>query len=140
MHSEFCMISGNCGYHQRNKAGGQTDRLCRYDILRTLESLTDESSYFHETSAWTDIFIYPGYKFKAMNALVQTSICRKAARHARLHICRPRKDPECHSIAVRERYRFFSFGDAMFIYYKVEVTMFKVIKTEVLPAEEFSCP
>lgn len=71
MHSEFCMISKETAdiINETKRAGGRI--VCvGTTSCRTLESLADENGYFHEASAWTDIFIYPGYKFKAMNALI----------------------------------------------------------------------
>ena len=83
---------------------------------RTLESLADENGFFHESSSWTDIFIYPGYRFKAMDALItnfhlpeSTLIMLVSALAGREHIL------NAYKIAVENRYRFFSFGDAMFI-------------------------
>ena len=84
---------------------------------RTLESLADENGFFHESSAWTDIFIYPGYRFKAMDALItnfhlpeSTLVMLVSAFASREKIL------NAYNIAVQERYRFFSFGDAMFIH------------------------
>ena len=84
---------------------------------RTLESLADETGHFRESSAWTEIFIYPGYRFKAMDALItnfhlpeSTLVMLVSAFAGREHIL------NAYRIAVQERYRFFSFGDAMFLY------------------------
>ena len=73
--------------------------------------------FFHESSAWTDIFIYPGYRFKAMDALItnfhlpeSTLVMLVSAFASREKIL------NAYNIAVQERYRFFSFGDAMYIY------------------------
>mgnify|MGYP002564447185 CR=1 FL=1 len=84
---------------------------------RTLESLADENGFFHESSAWTDIFIYPGYRFKVTDALItnfhlpeSTLIMLVSALAGREHIL------DAYRQAVEERYRFFSFGDAMFIH------------------------
>ena len=83
---------------------------------RTLESLADENGFFHESSAWTDIFIYPGYKFKVLDCLItnfhlpeSTLIMLVSALAGREHVLAAYEE------AVKERYRFFSFGDAMFI-------------------------
>jgi S-adenosylmethionine:tRNA ribosyltransferase-isomerase len=83
---------------------------------RTLESLVQEDGTFTEKSAWTEIFIYPGYQFKAMDALVtnfhlpeSTLVMLVSAFAGREHVL------SAYNLAVRERYRFFSFGDAMFI-------------------------
>ena len=84
---------------------------------RTLESLADENGFFHESSAWTDIFIYPGYRFKAMDALItnfhlpeSTLVMLVSAFASREKIL------NAYNIAVQERYRFFSFGEALYIY------------------------
>ena len=71
---------------------------------------------FEERSAWTEIFIYPGYQFKAMDALItnfhlpeSTLVMLVSAFAGREHVL------HAYNVAVQERYRFFSFGDAMFI-------------------------
>ena len=117
MHSEFCMISKETAdiINETKRAGGRI--VCvGTTSCRTLESLADENGYFHEASAWTDIFIYPGYKFKCLDALVtnfhlpeSTLIMLVSALAGREHVL------EAYKTAVEEKYRFFSFGDAMFI-------------------------
>ena len=84
---------------------------------RTLESLADVTGTFEEKSKWTDIFIYPGYRFKAMDALItnfhlpeSTLVMLVSAFAGREQVL------NAYSEAVRERYRFFSFGDAMFLH------------------------
>ena len=83
---------------------------------RTLESLADENGFFHESSAWTDIFIYPGYRFKAMDALI-TNFHLPESTLIMLVSAFAGYDPVMNAYreAVRESYRFFSFGDAMLI-------------------------
>ena len=83
---------------------------------RTLESFAAEDGSFTERSGWTDIFIYPGYRFKAMDALItnfhlpeSTLIMLVSAFAGREKVL------NAYKIAVEQRYRFFSFGDAMFI-------------------------
>ena len=83
---------------------------------RTIESFAAEDGSFTERSGWTDIFIYPGYRFKAMDALItnfhlpeSTLIMLVSAFAGRENIL------NAYRVAVEERYRFFSFGDAMFI-------------------------
>ena len=83
---------------------------------RTLESLVNEDGSFEEKSKWTDIFIFPGYQFKAMNGLVtnfhlpeSTLVMLVSAFAGREFIL------NAYEQAVQEKYRFFSFGDAMFI-------------------------
>lgn len=117
MHSEFCMISRETAdiINETKRAGGRI--VCvGTTSCRTLESLADENGYFHEASAWTDIFIYPGYKFKAMDALItnfhlpESTLVMLVSAFANRE-----KILNAYNIAVQERYRFFSFGDAMFI-------------------------
>jgi len=84
---------------------------------RTLESCADERGRVRPGSGWTDIFIYPGYNFRCVDALItnfhlpeSTLIMLVSALAGRENVL------NAYRIAVRERYRFFSFGDAMFIY------------------------
>ena len=83
---------------------------------RTLESLVNEDGSFEEKSKWTEIFIYPGYTFKAMDGLItnfhlpeSTLVMLVSAFAGREHVLAAYEE------AVREKYRFFSFGDAMTI-------------------------
>ena len=83
---------------------------------RTLESLVKEDGTFEEKSKWTEIFIYPGYTFKAMDGLItnfhlpeSTLVMLVSAFAGRDHVLAAYEE------AVREKYRFFSFGDAMTI-------------------------
>ena len=80
------------------------------------EAAGDEHGVLHETSGWTEIFIYPGYQFKVIDALItnfhlpeSTLVMLVSALAGREHVL------HAYEIAVQERYRFFSFGDAMFI-------------------------
>ena len=117
MHSEFCMMSRETAdlLNETKKNGGRI--ICvGTTSCRTLESLVNEDGTFSEKSAWTEIFIYPGYRFKAMDGLVtnfhlpeSTLVMLVSAFAGREHIL------NAYNIAVRERYRFFSFGDAMLI-------------------------
>ena len=117
MHSEFCMISKETAELLNNtrKNGGRI--VCvGTTSCRTLESMVNEDGSFSEKSAWTDIFIYPGYRFKVLDALVtnfhlpeSTLLMLVSALAGREHILAAYEE------AVRERYRFFSFGDAMLI-------------------------
>ena len=118
MHSEFCMISGETAelLNRTHENGGRI--ICvGTTSCRTLESLADENGFFTEKSAWTDIFIYPGYQFKAMDALItnfhlpeSTLIMLVSAFAGRENVLR------AYRTAVDMKYRFFSFGDAMFLY------------------------
>lgn len=83
---------------------------------RTLESATDENGILQAKSGWTEIFIYPGYKFKMIDALItnfhlpeSTLLMLVSALAGKEHIMKAYEE------AVKERYRFFSFGDAMLI-------------------------
>ena len=83
---------------------------------RTLEILAGEDGTFRAGSKWTDIFIYPGYRFKAMDGLItnfhlpeSTLVMLVSAFSTRENVLHAYEE------AVRERYRFFSFGDAMCI-------------------------
>ena len=117
MHSEFCMMSQETAdlINETKKNGGRV--VCvGTTSCRTLESLAREDGSFTESSAWTDIFIYPGYRFKAMDALItnfhlpeSTLVMLVAAFSSREKIL------HAYEVAVEQRYRFFSFGDAMFI-------------------------
>ncbi len=117
MHSEFCMISQETAdvLNEVKRQGGRI--VCvGTTSCRTLESLAEEDGSFREKSAWTEIFIYPGYRFKAMDALItnfhlpeSTLIMLVSAFAGYDHVMKAYKE------AVNERYRFFSFGDAMFI-------------------------
>ena len=117
MHSEFCMISRETAdiINETKRAGGRI--VCvGTTSCRTLESLADENGYFHEASAWTDTFIYPGYKFKAMDALITNFHLPESTLVMLVSAFADReKILNAYNIAVQERYRFFSFGDAMFI-------------------------
>lgn len=117
MHSEFCMISAEtAALLNETRRAGKRIVCVGTTSCRTLESLADENGGFAERSAWTDIFIYPGYRFRAMDALVtnfhlpeSTLIMLVSAFAGYDFTMRAYRE------AVQERYRFFSFGDAMFI-------------------------
>ena len=118
MHAEFCMMDAETAQllNETRKRGGRI--VCvGTTSCRTLESLVQSDGSFRETSAWTDIFIYPGYQFRAMDALItnfhlpeSTLVMLVSAFAGREHILAAYEE------AIRQRYRFFSFGDAMFIY------------------------
>ena len=117
MHAEFCMIDRDTAERiNRTKENGGRVICVGTTSCRTLESLADENGKFSETSRWTDIFIYPGYRFKAMDALItnfhlpeSTLVMLVSAFAGKENIL------NAYDEAVKERYRFFSFGDAMFI-------------------------
>ena len=117
MHSELCMIGADTAQilNETRKDGGRI--ICvGTTSCRTLESLVNEDGSFEEKSKWTEIFIYPGYTFKAMDGLItnfhlpeSTLVMLVSAFAGRDHVLAAYKE------AVEERYRFFSFGDAMTI-------------------------
>ena len=117
MHSEFYMVSQEAADKINNakKNGGRIISVGTTST-RILESAADENGMLHECSGWTDIFIYPGYKFKVIDCLItnfhlpqSTLVMLVSALAGREHILSAYKK------AVEEKYRFFSFGDAMFI-------------------------
>lgn len=117
MHSEFCMISQESAdiINETKKNGGRV--ICvGTTSCRTIESFAAEDGTMTERSGWTNIFIYPGYRFKVLDALVtnfhlpqSTLIMLVSALAGREHVL------EAYAQAVKNEYRFFSFGDAMFI-------------------------
>ena len=117
MHSELCMMSAETAavLNETKAAGGRV--ICvGTTSCRTLESLVNEDGSFEAKSKWTEIFIYPGYTFKAMDGLItnfhlpeSTLVMLVSAFAGREHVL------DAYNDAVRERYRFFSFGDAMCI-------------------------
>ena len=117
MHSEFCIIPEETAktVNDTKKAGGRVIAVGTTSC-RTLESFTTDDGVLQATSGWTNIFIYPGYKFKCIDALItnfhlpeSTLIMLVSALAGREHIL------NAYKTAVNEKYRFFSFGDAMFI-------------------------
>ncbi len=117
MHSEFCIVSPQAAdIVNRTKDRGGRVISVGTTSCRTIESFADESGHLTAQSGWTDIFIYPGYKFKCMDALItnfhlpeSTLLMLVSALAGREHIL------DAYNEAVKEKYRFFSFGDAMFI-------------------------
>lgn len=117
MHSEFYMVSAEAA----EKINATKDRGGRIISVgttstRTLESAADENGRLKECSGWTEIFIYPGYKFKLVDCLItnfhlpqSTLVMLVSALAGREHVLAAYEE------AVKEKYRFFSFGDAMFI-------------------------
>lgn len=117
MHSEFFMIEESEAkkINDAKAAGGRIISVGTTSC-RTLESAADENGKLKATSGWTDIFIYPGYSFKIIDALItnfhlpqSTLVMLVSALAGREHILAAYEE------AVKERYRFFSFGDAMLI-------------------------
>ena len=117
MHSELCMISQETAdiLNQTKAEGGRI--ICvGTTSCRTLESLVNEDGSFEAKSKWTEIFIYPGYQFKAMQGLI-TNFHLPESTLVMLVSAFASREIVFHAYeeAVKERYRFFSFGDAMFI-------------------------
>ena len=117
MHAEFCIISDETAeLLNRTRSSGGRIVCVGTTSCRTLESLVNADGTFSAKAKWTDIFIYPGYTFKAMDALItnfhlpeSTLVMLVSAFAGREHVL------HAYETAVRERYRFFSFGDAMMI-------------------------
>ncbi|HJA33500.1 MAG TPA: tRNA preQ1(34) S-adenosylmethionine ribosyltransferase-isomerase QueA [Candidatus Mediterraneibacter merdigallinarum] len=117
MHSEFYMIDEKAA-EKINGAKARGGRIICVGTTscRTIESAADENGHLKACSGWTEIFIYPGYTFKALDGLItnfhlpeSTLIMLVSALAGRDHVLAAYEE------AVRERYRFFSFGDAMLI-------------------------
>ena len=118
MHSEFYVVEESEAkkVNDTKAAGGRV--ICvGTTSCRTVESASTEDGILQAKTGWTDIFIYPGYRFKVMDGLItnfhlpeSTLIMLVSAFAGREHILAAYEE------AVRERYRFFSFGDAMFLY------------------------
>lgn len=118
MHSEYCTISAETAeiINRTKQEGGRV--ICvGTTSCRTIESWAGEDGSMKESAGWTNIFIYPGYRFKVLDCLVtnfhlpeSTLIMLISALAGREHVLAAYEE------AVQERYRFFSFGDAMFIY------------------------
>ncbi len=118
MHSEYCILPKSTAdlLNETRDRGGRI--ICvGTTSCRTIESFANEDGSFTERSGWTNIFIYPGYRFKAMDALItnfhlpeSTLLMLVSAFAGRDHVLAAYEE------AVRQRYRFFSFGDACFIF------------------------
>ena len=117
MHSEFYMIDKeNADIINNARANGGRIIAVGTTSTRTLESIAEEDGFIPVKSGWTDIFIYPGYKFKAIDCLItnfhlpeSTLIMLVSAFSTRENVL------NAYKCAVEEKYRFFSFGDAMFL-------------------------
>ena len=117
MHSEFYMVSQEAADKiNRAKESGHRVIAVGTTSTRTLEAAADENGRLYETSGWTEIFIYPGYQFKVIDALItnfhlpqSTLVMLVSALAGREHVL------HAYETAVKEKYRFFSFGDAMLI-------------------------
>ena len=118
MHSEFYIVTEEAADRiNAAKAAGNRVICVGTTSCRTIESAADENGVVHAKSGWTSIFIYPGYRFKVLDCLItnfhlpeSTLIMLVSALAGREHVLAAYRE------AVKERYRFFSFGDAMFIH------------------------
>ena len=117
MHSEHYHLSAEtAALIQETKKNGGRVIAVGTTSCRTLESVAMKEGKICESDGWTDIFIYPGYEFKVLDGLItnfhlpeSTLVMLVSALAGREHIL------NAYKIAVQEKYRFFSFGDAMFI-------------------------
>ena len=118
MHAEFCIVSQETAdIVNRTHANGGRVISVGTTSCRTLESFTGEDGILQPKSGWTDIFIYPGYRFKAIDALVTNFHLPESTLIMLVSALAGRENVLCaYEEAVKERYRFFSFGDAMFIH------------------------
>ena len=117
MHAELCMISPETAA-LLNETKQRSGRIICVGTTscRTLESLVNEDGSFEAKSKWTEIFIYPGYQFKAMQGLITNFHLPESTLVMLVSAFAGRKNVlNAYNQAVAERYRFFSFGDAMFI-------------------------
>ena len=118
MHSEWYSISEETARQiQEAKAGGHRVIAVGTTSCRTIESVAQREGCFQESAGWTDIFLYPGCTFQGVDALItnlhlpeSTLIMLVSALAGRENVL------HAYNVAVQERYRFFSFGDAMFIH------------------------
>ena len=118
MHAEFCMISAESAEKiNRTKERGGRVICVGTTSCRTIESWAGEDGKLQESAGWTSIYIYPGYRFKVLDGLVtnfhlpeSTLVMLVSALAGRDQVL------SAYRQAVEEKYRFFSFGDAMFIY------------------------
>jgi S-adenosylmethionine:tRNA ribosyltransferase-isomerase len=111
------MTQETAGLLNQTREDGKRIVACGTTVIRTLETLAQKrDGFFQEDSGWTDIFIYPGYTFKGVDAFITNFHLPKSTlimlvsaftgRDFLLH---------AYETAVKERYRFFSFGDAMLV-------------------------
>lgn len=118
MHGEFCMVSAEAADKiNRAKARGGRVICVGTTSCRTIESWAGEDGTMKESAGWTSIYIYPGYRFKVLDGLItnfhlpeSTLVMLVSALAGREHVLSAYRE------AVEQRYRFFSFGDAMFVY------------------------
>lgn len=118
MHSEFYVLNQETALkiNACKKNGGKVIAVGTTSC-RTLETVADKDGQVSQASGWTDIFIYPGYQFKIIDALITNFHLPESTLLMLVSTLAGReKILEAYQKAIEERYRFFSFGDAMFIY------------------------
>ena len=118
MHSEFYVVEQEEA-DKINAARQRGNRIISVGTTstRTLESVADENGFVRAASGWTDIFIYPGYKFKVVDCLITNFHLPESTLLMLVSAFSSRENMlHAYEVAVEEKYRFFSFGDAMFIY------------------------
>ena len=118
MHSEFYVVEQEEA-DKINAARQRGNRIISVGTTstRTLESVADENGFVRAASGWTDIFIYPGYKFKVVDCLITNFHLPESTLLMLVSAFSSRENMlHAYEVAVKEKYRFFSFGDAMFIY------------------------
>ncbi|WP_414055098.1 tRNA preQ1(34) S-adenosylmethionine ribosyltransferase-isomerase QueA [Macrococcus equi] len=118
MHSEYYeMTASTASLLNATRSNGKRIISVGTTSTRTLETIADENGKFKADSGWTDIFIYPGYKFKAIDAMITNFHLPKSTLVMLVSSIATREIIlKAYNEAVKEEYRFFSFGDAMFIY------------------------
>ena len=117
MHSEFYMLSKESAevINETKKRGNRVISVGTTST-RTLETIGDENGLVKEQSGWTNIFIYPGYKFKVVDNLITNFHLPESTLIMLVSTLAGKENVmNAYNIAVKEKYRFFSFGDAMFI-------------------------
>ncbi|HIQ99200.1 MAG TPA: tRNA preQ1(34) S-adenosylmethionine ribosyltransferase-isomerase QueA [Candidatus Scybalocola faecavium] len=117
MHSEFYMVDEEAAkiINETKDQGGRVIAVGTTST-RTLETVADENGHVRPCSGWTQIFIYPGYTFKCIDALITNFHLPESTLLMLVSaLASKEKILNAYHIAVQEKYRFFSFGDAMFI-------------------------
>ena len=118
MHSEYCVIPQETAdlINETKRSGGRV--ICvGTTSCRTIESWAGEDGTMKASAGWTNIFIYPGYRFKVLDALVTNFHLPESTLIMLVSALAGREETlAAYEEAVKERYRFFSFGDAMFIH------------------------
>jgi len=117
MHEEFFELSAQsvAVINDRRRAGGRVIAVGTTSV-RVLETLADEGGKVHAGSGWTDIFIYPGYRFKVVDALITNFHLPKSTLLMLVCAFADRETIfRAYNHAIAQRYRFFSFGDSMLL-------------------------